>query len=94
MRAECLKASGQSPMMCSPIDRLLTTLHLDSKTQARMKMKYDGCYVMAKQGIAFSKYPALLELEARHDVDLRIAYSTPDSAKSFTGYIKANVKTF
>ena len=87
MRAECLKASRQSPMMCSPIGRLLTTLHLDAKTQARMKIKFDVCYVMAKQGIDFSKYPALLELEARHDADLGIAYSTPDSAKSFTGYI-------
>ena len=85
MRVDVIKASGQSPMMCSPIGQYLTTL--DSRTQARMKKKFDVCYLMAKQGIAFSKYPALLELEARHDVDLAIAYSTPDSAKSFTGYI-------
>ena len=44
-------------------------------------------YLMAKQGLAFSRYPALLELEGHHGIDLGVAYSTPDSAKTFTGYI-------
>ncbi len=62
MRVAGIKASGQSPMMCSTIGQYLTIL--DSRTQAWMKKKFDVCYLM---GIAFSKYPALLELEARHD---------------------------
>ena len=42
---------------------------------------------MAKQNMPFSKYPALLELEAHHGADLGFAYGTPDSAKAFTTYI-------
>ena len=32
-----------------------------------MRRKLDLCYLMAKEGIAFEKYAALYELEARHD---------------------------
>ena len=35
-------------------------------------------------------YLALLQLEERHGVDLGHAYRTPDSAKSFTGFIAAS----
>ena len=43
--------------------------------------------MMAKEGIAFEKYTALYELEARHDVDLGPAYKTAPTAKLFTKYI-------
>ena len=42
---------------------------------------------MAKEGIAFTKYTALCNLETRHDVDLGVAYKNDVSAKSFTRYI-------
>ena len=42
---------------------------------------------MAKQGIPFVKYPALLDLEEHHAVDVGHAYHTTDSAKQFTTYI-------
>ena len=42
-------------------------------TRERMKRKFDICFVMAKEGIAFSKYPALYDLESRHEVDLGVA---------------------
>ena len=42
---------------------------------------------MAKQGLAFSNYPALLELEAHHGTDLGLAYSTRDSAQIFTDWV-------
>ena len=42
---------------------------------------------MAKENIAFAKYPALLELEERHGVDIGDAYKTKDSAAQFTKYI-------
>ena len=44
-------------------------------------------FMMAKESIAFAKYPSLLELEKRHGVDLGHAYTTADSAKLFTGFI-------
>ena len=88
MRADHAKASGESPAMSSTIGRYLSTI--DKGTQARMRRKFDVCYTMAKESIPFAKYPALLALEACHGVDLGPAYSTPDSAKIFTGYIAAS----
>ena len=42
---------------------------------------------MAKQSIPFAKYPALLGLEQRHEVDVGHAYNTADSARLFTSFI-------
>ena len=42
---------------------------------------------MAKEGIPFAKYPALLHLEQHHAVDVGNAYHTTNSAKQFTTYI-------
>ena len=85
MRADSAKASGGSAALSTAIGRCLLTI--DEETRARMRRKFDACYVMAKESMPFAKYPALLELEARHGVDLGFAYQTPDSAKTFTGYI-------
>ena len=42
--------------------------------------------------MAFLKYPAILELEEHHGVDVGFAYRTKGSAKIFTHYIeKGNV---
>ena len=60
---------------------------MDPTAKERMKCKFDICYVMAKEGMAFSKYPALYNLESQHDVDLGLAYTNDVSAKSFTHYI-------
>lgn len=42
---------------------------------------------MVKESTPFAKYPALLALEKRHEVDIGHAYNTPNSAKSFSGFI-------
>ncbi|XP_065903507.1 E-selectin-like isoform X3 [Dysidea avara] len=42
---------------------------------------------MAKEGIAFEKFPALHQLESHHGVDIGSSYGTPQSAKLFTHYI-------
>ena len=81
-RADATKASGGSAVLSSPIGRCLSTL--DSGTRARMETKFDLCFVMAKHSIPFAKYPALLELEQRHKVDIGHAYNTVDSARLFT----------
>lgn len=82
MRSEAARAVMTS---YSPIARSL--LRLDDTVKERMRKKFDICYVMAKEGIAFRKYPALHELEARHGVDLGFAYKMKDSAKNFTQII-------
>ena len=52
-----------------------------------MGQKFKLCLVMAKESIPFAKYPALLQLEEHYGVTVCSAYTTPDSAKSFTGFI-------
>ena len=82
---EAAKATNQPITSYSPITRSL--MRMDDQVMERMKKKFDICYIMAKEGIAFRKYPALHELEVRHGVDLGFAYRTKDSAKTFTHFI-------
>ena len=93
LKLECSRASGESAATSTTIGRLLSSM--DDETRERMARKFDICYMMAKESLPFTKYPALLELESRHGVDLGPAYRTPDSAKSFTSYIaKSQCQTF
>ena len=62
-------------------------LVMDETVKARMKKKFDICFVMAKEGVAFRKYPSFHALEERHGVDLGFAYKTDESAKTFTHFI-------
>ena len=62
-------------------------MNMDATTRERMKHKFDICYVMTKEGIAFSKYPALYDLNSQHDVDLGVAYKNDVSGKPITHYI-------
>jgi len=89
LREEKARQSGTSVILSSDIGRCL--LNLDDGTRQRMRKKFDICYVMAKQSIPFAKYPALIELESRHGVNLGPAYRTPDSAKAFTGFIATSL---
>jgi len=82
---DAMKASGESPALSSMIRRCLSTL--DTATRKRMERKFESCFVMAKQSIPFAKYPVLLELEQRHEVDVGHAYNTADSARLFTSFI-------
>ena len=68
---------------------------MEEPDQARMRRKFDTCYLMAKECIAFEKFPKLCDLEKRHDVDIGHAYRTAPSAQSFTYYIaEAQRQTF
>ena len=84
-RADAAKASGGSAALSSTIGNCLSTL--DSGTRAQMEIKFDLCFVMAKQSIPFAKYPALLELEQHYDVDIGHAYNTAESARLFTRFV-------
>ena len=80
LKADLAKANNQSVTSYSPIARCL--MNMDATTRERMKRKFGICYVMAKEGIAFSKYPALYNLESRHEVDLGVACKNDVIAKS------------
>ena len=61
-------------------------------------MKFDISFVIAKEHLSFSKYPAVHDLEAKHGVDLGTSYKNRDSARNFVHYIaesqKAKPQTF
>ena len=80
-----MRARGGSAVLVSTIGHSLSTM--DRETRARMGQKFEQCFVMAKESIPFAKYPALLQLEEHHRVDLDSAYRMPDSVKSFTSFI-------
>ena len=85
LKVDLAKANNKSVTSFSPIGHSLK--NMDASTKERMKRKFDIYYVMAKEGVAFSKYPALYDLESRHDVDVGVAYKNDVSAKSFTHFI-------
>ena len=78
-------ANNESIASFSPIARCL--LKIDPTTRARMRKKFDVCYFLAKEGLAFKKYPGILELEMRHEVDIGPAYQSDTSCQLFTHYI-------
>ena len=61
-------------------------LRIDPSTRARLSKKFDVCYLLAKEGLPF-KYPKVLELESRHEVDVGLAYRSDTSAQAFVHYI-------
>ena len=85
VRVEAAKSSNLSITSYSPIARRI--LVMDEVVKSRLTKKFDMCYLMAKESMAFRKYTALHALEERHGVDLGFAYKTNESAKTFTHYI-------
>ena len=85
LRAEQAKAANAPLTAYAPIAKSL--LAMDKSLQEKMGKKFDIYYVLAKENMAFRKYPAIHELEIRHGIDLGHSYATKDSAKLFTHYI-------
>ena len=85
LHADAARSRGESIVLQTPIGRTLSTM--DEGTQGQVGRKFDISYVMAKESIAFAKYPSIVQLEQRHGVDLGHAYNTQESAKNFTGFI-------
>ena len=85
MYADSAKASKLPLARYAPIAKCFSKM--DAVTKERLKKKFDVCYLLTKENMAFLKYPAILELEERHGIDMGFAYRTKDSAKAFTHYI-------
>jgi len=79
------KASNQPLTSYSPIARCLSTLDVGQK--AKMKHKFEICYVIAREGVAFLKYPVFHNLAERQGVNLGASYKRNDCAKLFTHFI-------
>ena len=85
LRADQANATNDSIMSYSPIASGL--LRMDDSLKQQLRNKFDMCYVLCKENMAFQKYPVIYELEMHHEVQLGSAYVTKDSAKIFTHYI-------
>ncbi|XP_065918333.1 zinc finger protein 862-like [Dysidea avara] len=85
LRTAQARASRTPVVQYAPIACALSMLGDVDRT--RMRKKFDVCYLMAKEGIAFEKFVPLCELESCHGVELGHAYRTAPSASLFTHYI-------
>lgn len=79
LRADQAKAINASITSYSLIASGL--LKMDAALKQQLRKKFDMCYVLCKENMAFQEYPAIYELETRHEVELGSAYATKDSAK-------------
>ena len=87
LRKEQAKARNEPITSYSPIARSILSTSMDPAVRERVKKKFDISFVLAKEHIPFTKYPAIHQLEERHGVDLGVAYKNRDSAQNFTHYI-------
>ena len=85
LRTAKARARNEDITTYAPIARSMLTLQ--EAEQDRIRNKFDLCYFLAKEGLAFKKFPALCDLEVKHKVDLGHSYRTPPSARQFTHYI-------
>ena len=81
LREERAKAQNAPISSYAPIVRSLMVM-IESEKE-RMKRKFEICYVLAREGLAFLKYPAFHVLAERQGVELGSSYKTADSAKLF-----------
>ena len=63
LRTSRAKANKEPVVNYAPTASCLMTMQ--EPDQARMRRKFDTCYLMAKEGIAFEKFPKLCDLEER-----------------------------
>ena len=84
-RKAIAKATNQPVESYAPIARCL--LVMDATQKVRMMHKFEICYVIAREGLAFLKYPALHALAERQGVELGSSYKRNDCASLFVHYI-------
>ena len=85
MRTARAKANNEPIESYAPIARYLMTM--DEEEKLRMVHKFEICYVLAREGVAFHKYPAFHCLAERQGVRLGSSYKRSDCAQQFTYYI-------
>ena len=87
-RKDQAKSRNEPITSYSPIARSLLSSSIDPAVRERVKKKIDISFVLAKEHIPFTKYPAIHEMEERHGVDLGSTYKNRDSARNFVHYIQ------
>ena len=78
-------AASEGPSSWAPIASALHELPAD--TRGPLRVKFDIAYFVATEQLAFTKYPSICELEARHGVDVGTSYLNHVAGKTFCHYI-------
>jgi len=85
LRTEQARLSNVPIVSYAPIVQSFAAM--ETSTREKLEKRFDVCYMLAKEDMAFRKYPAICHLERKHGVELGESYQTKDSASAFTGYI-------
>ena len=80
----------QGPAAYASIARSLTTI--SSEEMERLRIKFDIAFFVATENMAFTKYPKICEMEARHGVKVGSSYLTNNAAKEFVHFIGKSMK--
>ena len=68
MRADSAEARNEPVESYAPIAHSL--LHMEDSEREKMKRKFEICYVLAREGVAFFKYPTFHALAESQGVDI------------------------
>ena len=74
----------------SPIARAF--YRMDQSVEEQSKLKFDVAYMIAKEGMAFSKMNSLCKLRERHSVRLGESYKSDQACAIFIGYIAQDLQ--
>ena len=85
MRGDSARVQHRPVESYAPIARAL--LVLDDQEKERMKRKFEICYILAREDIAFLKYAPFHALVERQGVEIGSSYRRADCAKTFTHFI-------
>ena len=85
MRTDNTKARNEPVESYAPIARSLQ--HMEDSEKEKMKRKFEICYVLAREGVAFAKYPTFHALAESQGVDIGSSYRGADCAKIFMHFI-------
>ena len=85
LKKQRAEASGLGLASYAPITKAFNTLPEDERD--RLKVKFDIAYFIATEKLAFTKYPKMCNLEARHGVRVGASYRNDMASKDFVHYI-------
>ena len=84
------KEQSSSITEYSPLFRSFAKM--DPTAERRMKWKFDTAYMIAKEGMAFSKMRSLCQLQDRHGSDLGFSYRNDHACAEFIRYIAQDLR--
>ena len=84
-RTDNAQASQESISAYAPVAKSL--LYIEKSEHTRLLKKFDLCYILAKEMMAFKEYPVLAKLQKRHGVHIDNFYMNKARVREFTHYI-------